>query len=61
MMKNISKQDVIDVALEQLEKETLLKLANEAYSALQKNDQEWKEELAERALWDITLEDGISR
>ena len=40
------------------EKNNILEQANEAYAALQQNNQEWQEELEERALWDVTLEDG---
>ena len=54
----VSKQDMIDAVLKKWEKDTLLKQANEAYTALRQNDQDWQEELAERALWDVTLEDG---
>ena len=54
-----SKQDVLDEALENWERDILLKQANEAYAALKKNDALWKEEQKERALWDATLSDGL--
>jgi hypothetical protein len=37
----------------------VLVAANAAYQALRDNPREWQEELAERALWEGTLMDGI--
>jgi predicted transcriptional regulator len=54
-----SKQDVIDTALNNLERETILKQANDAYSELKKNRKEWLEYQEELSLWDVTLEDGL--
>lgn len=54
-----SKQDIIDTALNNLERETILKQANDAYSELKKNRKEWLEYQEEIFIWDATLEDGL--
>jgi len=55
----ISRQDILDAALKQWEKDTLLRQANDAYAAMQQNSEEWAEEQRELALWDVTLKDGL--
>lgn len=45
--------------LDWAERDRLLEAANEAYWELRSNADAWREELAERALWDGTLEDGL--
>jgi bifunctional DNA-binding transcriptional regulator/antitoxin component of YhaV-PrlF toxin-antitoxin module len=40
-------------------RERLLREADEAYAALRADPEAWKEELAERALWERTLMDGL--
>ena len=55
----LSNQDVIDRALENLERETFLKQANEAYAAMKKDPKQWREHLEEIALWEATLADGL--
>lgn len=55
----ISKQDIIDEALDKLERTSIMKQANEAYERLRQDPQAWKEEIEERALWDSTLKDGL--
>lgn len=54
-----SKQDIIDKALENLERETFLKQANEAYAAMKKDPNQWREHLEEIAIWEATLADGL--
>lgn len=54
-----SKQDIIDKALYNLEKETFLKQANEAYAAMKKDPKQWREHQEEIALWESTLADGL--
>ena len=54
-----SKQDIIDTALNNLERETILKQANDAYSELKKNRKAWLEYQEEISAWDTTLEDGL--
>jgi hypothetical protein len=55
----LSNQDVIDKALENLERETILKQANDAYASMKKNPKEWREYQEELSLWDSTLNDGL--
>jgi hypothetical protein len=55
----LSNQDVIDKALENLERETFLKRANEAYAAMKKDPKQWQEHLEEIAVWEATLADGL--
>ncbi len=55
----ISKQRILDQALEKLRREKLFEKANKAYEAIQKDPKAWQEELDERALWDTTLSDGL--
>lgn len=55
----LSRQDILDAALTQWEKDTLLRQANEAYAAMQQDDKEWTEEQKELASWDATLQDGL--
>lgn len=51
-------QAILDKALEQYRRETFLRAANADIAALKKDKKAWKEELAERRLWDKTLTDG---
>lgn len=55
----ISKQDVINTALDNLERETILKQANEFYATLRKDSKQWPEYREELSLWESTLEDGL--
>jgi predicted DNA-binding protein len=55
----ISKQEIIDEALEKLERVNLMQQANEAYARLRKNPEEWREEERERDLWESALGDGL--
>ena len=55
-----SMQSVIDEAIEDLRRRRILEATNEAFAELKKNKALWKEELAERALWEKTLADGLS-
>jgi predicted DNA-binding protein len=51
-------QAVLDEAVEHYQREKFLDQVNAAYSSLKNDPKAWKEELAERALWDRTLADG---
>lgn len=55
-----SMQTVLDVALEKLEQELLLRQLSEDYAALRRDKKAWKEERKDRALWENTLSDGLS-
>ena len=52
-------QAILDEAVEHYQRERFLDQVNAAYSALRKDPKAWKEELAERALWEGTLADGL--
>jgi hypothetical protein len=54
-----SRQDVIDSAIKNLERESILQQANEAYALLKKNPKQWHEYQEELSLWESTLEDGL--
>ena len=51
-------QAVLEQAIEQYRGQQFLEAANQAYIALRNNSEAWQEELEERSLWDINLEDG---
>lgn len=55
-----SMQSVIDEAIEDLRRRRILEATNQAFVELKKNKAQWKEELAERSLWEATLTDGLS-
>jgi hypothetical protein len=52
-------QSVLDDAIEQYWRDRFLDEVNAAYAALRSDPKAWKEEEAERALWDRTLADGL--
>ncbi len=54
-----SMQSVIDEAIEDLRRRRILEATNHAFVELRKNKTLWKEELAERSLWEKTLTDGL--
>ena len=49
---------VLEKAIERYRRQKFLDEANASYAALKANLQEWKEETAERKLWDLTNADG---
>ncbi len=55
----LSKQRVLEVALEKLKREKLMESANKAYDQIAKDPKAWQEEQKERALWETTLLDGL--
>ena len=54
-----SMQSVLDDAIERYRRDRFLDEVNAAYAALRSDPKAWKEEAAERALWDRTLADGL--
>ena len=52
-------QAILDEAIERYEREKFLDEANAAFARLKSDPKAWKEELAERAIWDQTLSDGL--
>jgi hypothetical protein len=53
-----SSEQILDSALEALERKQLLDAINEGFAALKAQPEEWKKELEERELWDATSGDG---
>ena len=53
-------QAVLDAAVEHYRRDKFLDEVNAAYSTLRSDPKGWKAELAERALWDKTLADGLN-
>ena len=54
----MTSEQVLDRALDLLERERLLEAVNAGYRALKGDADRWQEELAERRLWDASLGDG---
>lgn len=52
-------QAVLDEAIERYQRDKFLDEVNAAFATLRKDRKAWKEEQAERGLWDKTLNDGI--
>jgi hypothetical protein len=53
-------QAVLDGAIDHYRRDKFLDEVNAAYAALRTDPKGWKAELAERALWDKTLADGLN-
>ncbi|MDY6782091.1 MAG: toxin-antitoxin system protein [Cyanobacteriota bacterium] len=49
-------QTVLDKAIENYRRQIFLVQANQGFAALRQNEELWQEELAERGLWDRTME-----
>jgi hypothetical protein len=52
-------QAVLDEAIEHYQRDKFLDEVNAAFANLRSDPKAWKEERAERALWDETVGDGI--
>ena len=52
-------QQVLEQAVENYRREQFFAELNAAYARLQADPAAWEEELAERALWETTLADGL--
>lgn len=52
-------QAVLDEAIEHYQRDKFLDDVNAAFVNLRSDSKAWKEEQAERALWDKTLNDGL--
>ena len=52
-------QAVLDAAIEHYQREKFLDEVNAAYATLRKHPKAWKEEQAERSLWDHAIADGL--
>jgi len=53
-------QTVLDEAIEHYQRDKFLDEVNAAYATLRNDDIAWKEEQAERTLWDNTIADGLT-
>lgn len=50
---------ILEQAIERYRRQKFLEEVNASYAALKANRKEWKEEIAERELWDRTNADGL--
>jgi len=55
----LKQQDIVDHAVEQYRRQLLLDRANAAYASLNSNAPARENEQEERAVWDVTLADGM--
>ena len=53
-------QAVLDEAIDHYRRDKFLDEVNTAYATLRSDPKRWNAELAERALWDKTLADGLN-
>lgn len=53
-------QTILDKAIETYRRDQFLRDANLDYAALRRKPKAWKQELAERELWDAALRDGVA-
>ena len=51
--------EVIDIALQALERQLFLERVNDGYEELRSRPKDWTAGQTERNDWDVTLEDGI--
>lgn len=56
-----SMQELVDKAVELYRRQRFLEESNRAFEALRADHSGWKEEQAERELWDITLADHLNK
>ena len=54
-----SMTEVLDKAIETYRRQRFLTGLNADFAALRKNKAAWEEELAERTMWDASLNDGL--
>ena len=50
---------VLEKAIERYRRERFLEDVNASYAALKANPRKWRDEMAERELWENTLGDGL--
>ena len=55
-----SMQAVLEDAIKEYRRKRALEQLNSAFAALKADPEAWEEELAERAEWDVTLQDGLN-
>jgi 3-dehydroquinate dehydratase len=54
-----STADLLEVAVDLLERDRFLDSANAAYAALRDQPEAWAQEQEERAAWEVTLSDDL--
>lgn len=54
-----SMANIIERAVEEYRKKKFWDATNQAFARLRENKEAWEDELAERAGWDVTLNDGL--
>lgn len=54
-----SQSVIVAEAIEELRRKQFFRELHESFAALRNDPKAWKEELAERELWDKTLMDGL--
>jgi hypothetical protein len=54
-----SMQSTLDKAIEAYRRQQFLERANAAFAALRDDPEAWQVEQEERAVWDVTLADGL--
>jgi len=59
LKEGTSIQTVLENMVTEYRRRTMLEEGNRAYAALQRDSAAWKEEMAERKLWENTLADGL--
>ena len=52
-------QAVLDEAIEQYRRDKFFEELNASYARLRQDPEAWKQEMAERDEWDVTLSDGL--
>lgn len=55
----VTMPEVLAEAIDELYRKRFLEDCNRAYSRLQADPKAWKQELAERKVWERTLQDGL--
>ena len=54
-----SMQAILSKAIELYRRQCFLRKANTGFASMKQDSKAWKEEEKERALWDVTLLDGL--
>src|SRR5688572_17716531 len=55
----VSIQETAAMAVEEFRRNRLIEQHNAVYAEIRADPVRWQEELAERAIWDVTLADGL--
>src|SRR5438128_1020402 len=56
---DVSIQEAAAIAVEQYRRQRMIEEHNRVYAELRADPARWQEELDERAIWDVTLADGL--